>query len=152
MLAAVVFVAAWAACIPLGPQCHHDAVCAFGSLKAFEINMEAVAAATDNCTAAPVVCDASVDRYAATLFSPGCNPNPATHAAAMVACADVVTARPSNTPRMLCDNDSALTLEDDLFAAVISVVAVFLAYRALERFKHADAPPGYTAARWDKTE
>lgn len=145
-LAAVIAVLA-AACTPLGPQCRHDAVCAFGSLKAFEINMEAVAAATDNCTAAPVVCDASVDRYAAVLFSPGCNPNPATHAAAMVACADVVTARPGNTPRMLCDDDSALTLEDDLFAAVISVVAVFLAYRALERFKHADAPPRYSATK-----
>lgn len=135
----VVFVAAALGCIvksacqPLAKDCEHDARCAFGSLAVYNNVMDGVAVATNNCTAAPIICDADVARYADVLFSPGCSPNPETHAAAAIACASSIAVRSGAVAPMLCDTDKGLTLEDDLFAAVIIVVAVFLGYRAARR-------------------
>lgn len=117
------------ACLPLPDRCHHDARCAFGTLGVFESIMDGVAAATGNCTAPPFVCDADVNRFADILFSPGCNVNNVTHELARTACATAVTVAAAKP--MLCDTDRALTLEDDLFFAIISVVAAFLGHRAM---------------------
>lgn len=124
----IALVAAAVACSPLPDRCHHDARCAFGTLGVFNAIMNGVAAATGNCTAPPFVCDADVSRFADILFSPGCNLNNVTHELARTACATSVSAAAAKP--MLCDTDRALTLEDDLFFAIISVVAAFLGHRA----------------------
>ena len=89
-LAAALVLGVWGACQPLSRQCEHDARCAFGSLAVYNNVMDGVAVATNNCTAAPIICDADVAHYADVLFSPGCSPNPETHAAAAIACASSI--------------------------------------------------------------